>query len=276
MPNALTTLRIVMVPFFAWALLVDGGESAAVALGRLACSSSLAMITDKIDGDLARKHNLVTDFGKIADPIADKALTGMAFVGLSIIGELWWWVTIVVLVREWGITLMRLWLAKHVVIPAGRGGKLKTVAADRRPGRLLLPLRELEGFSEPVGLVLWWIAVAAMAAAVVLTVWTGIEYFARRRPQRRAAKAAASDRQLEPAVRARLEPGRGLRAPVAGGLASVERRADQRQVGERLREVAGLRCRTGSYSSASSPTSLRSSSSRRISASASSTRPAAA
>ncbi len=79
------------------------------------------MITDKIDGDLARKHDLVTDFGKIADPIADKALTGMAFVGLSIIGELWWWVTIVVLVREWGITLMRFWVIRHgVVMPAGR------------------------------------------------------------------------------------------------------------------------------------------------------------
>ncbi len=104
-PNALTTLRIVMVPFFGWALLHDGGESTGwrwVAFA-LFC---LAMITDKIDGDLARKHNLITNFGKIADPIADKAITGMAFIGLAIIADfmpawLWWTVTIVVLIREW-------------------------------------------------------------------------------------------------------------------------------------------------------------------------------
>ena len=122
-PNALTVLRIVMVPFFAWALLVDGGDSV---LWRCVAwlLFVLAMITDKIDGDLARKHNLVTNFGKIADPIADKALTGMAFIGLSLIGELWWWVTIVILVREWAVTLMRLSVAKHVVIAAATVGKI--------------------------------------------------------------------------------------------------------------------------------------------------------
>lgn len=175
-PNALTTLRIVMVPFFAWALLVDGGESTGwrwVAYGLFA----VAMITDKIDGDLARKHDLVTNFGKIADPIADKALTGMAFVGLSIIGELWWWVTIIVLVREWGITLMRFWLVRHgVVMPAGRGGKLKTVVQTLALGLLIAPLRQLEGFWEPIGLIGWWLGVALMALAVVLTVATGIDY----------------------------------------------------------------------------------------------------
>ena len=159
-PNALTTLRIAMVPFFAWALLLDGGESTGwrwVAYGLFA----LAAITDKIDGDLARKHNLVTNFGKIADPIADKALTGMAFVGLSIIGELWWWVTIVVLVREWGITLMRLWMVRQgVVMPAGQGGKLKTFVQTISLGLLIMPLLQLEGFWEPVGLVVWWLAMA--------------------------------------------------------------------------------------------------------------------
>ena len=104
------------------------------------------MITDKIDGDLARKHNLITDFGKIADPIADKALTGMAFVGLSIIGELWWWVTIVVLVREWGITFMRFWLIKHdVIVPAGQGGKLKTTVQALALTLLIAPLKQLDG-----------------------------------------------------------------------------------------------------------------------------------
>jgi CDP-diacylglycerol--glycerol-3-phosphate 3-phosphatidyltransferase len=191
-PNALTTLRIVMVPFFAWALLVDGGESAMwrwVAFGLFA----LAMITDKIDGDLARKHNLITDFGKIADPIADKALTGMAFVGLSIIGELWWWVTIVVLVREWGITLMRFWLIRHgVVMPAGRGGKLKTVTQTLSLGLLIMPLLMFTGFWEPVGELLWWVAAVGMGAAVALTVVTGIDYVRETVVARRAQKAAAT------------------------------------------------------------------------------------
>ena len=101
LPNALTTLRIVMVPFFGWALLHRRRRLRSRWRWVAWVLFVVAMITDKIDGDIARKHNLVTNFGKIADPIADKALTGMAFVGLSIIGELWWWVTIVVLVREW-------------------------------------------------------------------------------------------------------------------------------------------------------------------------------
>ncbi len=175
-PNALTTLRIAMVPFFAWALLVDDGRSMGwrwVAYALFA----VAMITDKVDGDLARKHNLVTDFGKIADPIADKALTGMAFVGLSLIGELWWWVTAVVLVREWGITLMRFWLIRRgVVMPAGQGGKLKTVAQTLALGLFVMPLQLFSGPWEPVGTVLWWVAVVAMVAAVGLTVGTGVDY----------------------------------------------------------------------------------------------------
>ena len=99
------------------------------------------MITDKIDGDLARKHNLVTNFGKIADPIADKAITGMAFIGLAIIADfmpawLWWTVTIVVLIREWGVTIARLSIAKDVVMPAKQSGKVKTVMQVHRPGWL--------------------------------------------------------------------------------------------------------------------------------------------
>ncbi len=175
-PNALTTLRIVMVPFFGWALLVDDGQSAGwrwVAYLLFA----LAMITDKVDGDLARKHDLVTNFGKIADPIADKALTGMAFVGLSIIGELWWWVTIIVLVREWGITLMRVWLIREgVVLPAGRGGKLKTLVQTLALGLLIMPLTMLEGGWELVGQIGWWIGIVAMGLAVLLTVGTGLDY----------------------------------------------------------------------------------------------------
>ena len=175
-PNGLTTLRILMVPFFGWALLVDDGESSGWRWVAYALFV-LAMITDKVDGDLARKHDLVTDFGKIADPIADKALTGMAFVGLSLIGELWWWVTIVVLVRELGITVMRMWLIRTgVVMPAGRGGKLKTVAQTVALALLIAPVLLFTGAWEPVGDFVWGVGVAAMGVAVALTVATGVDY----------------------------------------------------------------------------------------------------
>ncbi len=123
-----------------------------------------AMITDKIDGDIARSRNLVTDFGKIADPIADKALTGMAFVGLSIIGELWWWVTVVVLLREWGITLLRIWVIRYGVMAAGSGGKLKTVLQTVALG-LVHPAAQAARRCrwDAVGDVVWWLAVLVMA-----------------------------------------------------------------------------------------------------------------
>ncbi|HSV38197.1 MAG TPA: CDP-diacylglycerol--glycerol-3-phosphate 3-phosphatidyltransferase [Nocardioidaceae bacterium] len=193
-PNALTTLRIAMVPFFAWALLVEDGENngwrwiAYVLFG-------LAMVTDKIDGDLARKHNLITNFGKIADPIADKALTGMAFVGLSIIGELWWAVTIVVLVREWGITFMRFWLIKHdVIVPAGQGGKLKTTFQAIALMLLIAPLNHLDGSWETLGMVGWWIGIVSMAVAVAFTVVTGYQYVGQMLHARVEAKAAKAAR----------------------------------------------------------------------------------
>ena len=193
LPNALTTLRIVMVPFFAWARLADGGESV---LWRTVAwlLFVIAMITDKVDGDLARKHGLVTDFGKIADPIADKALTGMAFIGLSLVGEVWWWVTILVLVREWSVTLMRLSVAKHVVLSANRSGKLKTVLQAVSLGLLVLPLREVEGALEMPGLVLWWVGILVLAAAVVMTVYSGIEFFRDAFKQRRHHRDAAAKR----------------------------------------------------------------------------------
>ncbi|MBA2463800.1 MAG: CDP-diacylglycerol--glycerol-3-phosphate 3-phosphatidyltransferase [Nocardioidaceae bacterium] len=182
-PNALTTLRIVMVPFFAWALLHDNGDTV---LWRWVAAAlfGLAMVTDKIDGDIARKHDLVTNFGKIADPIADKALTGMAFVGLSVVGDLWWWVTAVVLVREWGITALRFWVIRYGVMSAGRGGKLKTVLQTGALLGLLMPLRLFEGSWEAVGLVLWWMAVALTVAAVAVTVVTGIDYVLKARTVR--------------------------------------------------------------------------------------------
>ncbi len=188
LPNALTTLRILMVPFFGWALLVDGGDSV---LWRTVAWALFvaAMITDKVDGDIARSRNLVTNFGKIADPIADKALTGMAFVGLSIIGDLWWWVTVLVLVREWGITLLRLWVIRYGVMAAGSGGKLKTVLQTVALGLFILPIRLLQDDWGVAGDVLWGIAVLMMVAAVTLTVATGLDYVIKALAVRRNGRA---------------------------------------------------------------------------------------
>jgi CDP-diacylglycerol---glycerol-3-phosphate 3-phosphatidyltransferase len=188
LPNALTTLRILMVPFCGWALLADDGQSI---LWRCVAwvLFVLAMVTDKVDGDIARSRNLITNFGKIADPIADKALTGMAFVGLSIIGELWWWVTVVVLVREWGITLLRFWVIRYGVMAAGSGGKLKTVLQTVALGLFVLPLKQLDGALGDVGLVVWWGAALVMAAAVTLTVVTGADYVIKALAVRRDGRA---------------------------------------------------------------------------------------
>ena len=188
LPNALTTLRIVMVPFFGWALLVDDGQSI---LWRCVAWALFvaAMITDKIDGDIARSRNLVTNFGKIADPIADKALTGMAFVGLSIVGDLWWWVTALVLVREWGITLLRLWVIRHGVMAAGRGGKLKTVLQTVALALFILPIKILQDDWGVVGDILWGISVLLMVAAVTVTVVTGADYVVKALAVRREGRA---------------------------------------------------------------------------------------
>ncbi len=179
-PNALTTLRIVMVPFFGWALLHDGGSDTTwrwVAFA-LFCT---AMITDKIDGDLARKHNLVTNFGKIADPIADKAITGMAFIGLAIIHDflpssVWWTVTVLVLVREWAVTFARLSIARDVVMPAKQSGKVKTVMQAIALGGFVAPFGLLGGGLATAGDALWWLSAAALGVAVLLTITSGVEF----------------------------------------------------------------------------------------------------
>lgn len=176
LPNMLTTLRIVMVPFFGYALLQDGGDSVMWRCIAFALFTA-AMITDKIDGDIARARGLVTNFGKIADPIADKAITGMAFIGLSIVGDIWWWVTILVLLREWSVTLLRLSVLKHVVIAAARSGKIKTALQGVALAVLCLPLRQVEGAWETPGLVLFYLAQILLAAAVAMTLWSGFEFF---------------------------------------------------------------------------------------------------
>ncbi|HEY9290620.1 MAG TPA: CDP-diacylglycerol--glycerol-3-phosphate 3-phosphatidyltransferase [Microlunatus sp.] len=180
-PNALTAFRLVLVPVFAVVLLshpYDTGWRIASALIFV-----VAIFTDFLDGHLARKHNIVTTFGKLADPIADKALTGMAFIGLSIIGELWWWVTIVILIREWGITLLRFAVLRYGVMSARKGGKIKTVLQALALGLLLLPLPD------------WLLPVAwvVMGAAFVVTVVTGVDYVLEAYRVRRTALQAASE-----------------------------------------------------------------------------------
>lgn len=166
--NILTMLRIALVPVFVWVLFQDGGESVVWRLAAVGIFL-IAAITDKIDGDLARSRGLVTDLGKILDPIADKALTGAAFISLSILGDIWWWVTIAILGRELIITLMRFIVIRYAVLPASRGGKLKTVLQMMAILGYLLPLFALPAF-------LSWIAAALLAAALIVTIATGVDY----------------------------------------------------------------------------------------------------
>jgi len=180
LPNVLTTLRIVLVPFFAIALLIEDGTSVAWRLTAFAIFV-VAMITDKIDGDIARKRGLITDFGKIADPIADKAMTGMAFIGLAIIYDnVWWWVvTIVVLVREWSVTLLRLSVLKKTVIAADQLGKWKTTFQAVGLSGLILPLMDsdLPGWMQVPAEILWWISLVLVGIAVALTIISGVQFF---------------------------------------------------------------------------------------------------
>ena len=197
-PNALTTLRIVMVPFFGWALLHDGGNDTGWRwlAWALFC---IAMLTDKIDGDIARKHNLVTNFGKIADPIADKAMTGMAFVALALIHDflpawLWWTITAAVLLREWAVTIARLSIAKDVVMPAKQSGKVKTLLQAVALGGFVAPFGMLTGSLEVPGQVVWWLSTVLMAGAVVLTITSGVEFARDVVVHRRGAAATTASR----------------------------------------------------------------------------------
>ena len=174
--NVLTMLRIVLVPVFVVLFFVADAQDPWWRIGAFVVFAA-AMFTDYIDGYLARRLGLVTDFGKVADPIADKALIAAAMISLSIVGELFWWVTVVILVREIGITVWRLFGVDYVVA-ASRGGKLKTVTQTVGVGMLILPLP----------LWVWPFEWVVVGAAVVLTVYTGIDYLVK---ARQAARAAA-------------------------------------------------------------------------------------
>lgn len=167
LPNALTVLRIVLVPVFLVVLFLHPHEVA----WRWAATAifTVAILTDLVDGHIARKYNLVTDFGKLWDPVADKALTGSAFVALGILGELNWVIIALILLREWGITWLRAAIAKYHVMPANRGGKAKTVTQAIALILFLLWLPTLPGFLQVIAHALMWLA-------LVLTVVTGVDY----------------------------------------------------------------------------------------------------
>lgn len=167
--NILTMLRIVLVPVFVVVFFVADAQDAWWRVGAFVVFA-VAMLTDYVDGYLARKLELVTDFGKIADPIADKALMAAAMISLSLVHELFWWVTVVILVREVGITLWRFVGVDHVVA-ASRGGKLKTVTQTLGVGLLILPLPYW----------VWPVEWFVMGVAVVLTVYSGIDYVVKAR-----------------------------------------------------------------------------------------------
>ena len=184
-PNIITGARIVATPFFIWMLLADHGE-----MGPLRWAAAVffvaAIATDAWDGHLARSRGLITDLGKLLDPIADKFLTGGALVGLSILGELPWWVTVVVLVREIGITVHRLFEASSVVVAAAWMGKLKTVAQSVAIALALFP------FATVLGDWVIWVNIVTMTIAVALTIASGVDYvvnFARMGRGRRGASA---------------------------------------------------------------------------------------
>lgn len=170
--NIITVVRILAAPLVLWLIVVDSGEWG---VWRIVAAALfvLAISTDGVDGALARRRNLITTSGVLLDPIADKALTGAAFVGLALVAELPWWIVVVVLGREIIITVFRLVVAKKTVIPASRGGKLKTLTQGIALGSWLTPSWLL--FGEWVFTLNW----VLMGVVVVLTVATGIDYLIR-------------------------------------------------------------------------------------------------
>lgn len=169
LPNAITIARILCAPVFLWMLLADGGADGPLRWWA-AVLFIVAIATDGIDGYIARRYEIVTDLGKLLDPIADKVLTGFAFIGLSILLELPWWVTIVVLIREVGITVHRLVVASDHVVAAAWMGKLKTLAQSVALSLALLPLASV------VGDWIVWVNIVTMWIAVILTIASGIDY----------------------------------------------------------------------------------------------------
>lgn len=165
LPNSITMSRILALPLCAYALFKNGGDDSTWRIIAFLLFF-LVGVTDFLDGRLARSRNTVTEFGKLLDPIADKALIGTALISLSILDVLPWWVTIVILVREIGITVFRFVVIKNGVIPANRGGKVKTIVQNLAAGFYILPLNSS----------LNWFRELFMGVALILTIATGVWY----------------------------------------------------------------------------------------------------
>ena len=166
LPNSLTVFRVLALPFCAYALFKNGGNDS---LWRIIAWSGFFIVgfTDFMDGRLARSRNQVTSFGAFLDPVADKAAIGTAMIGLSIQGKLWWWVTIIILLREIAVTILRLVVIRGGVISASKGGKLKTLMQGFGIGFYILPLAHWAHLPRDV----------FMAATILITLTTGFVYF---------------------------------------------------------------------------------------------------
>jgi CDP-diacylglycerol--glycerol-3-phosphate 3-phosphatidyltransferase len=173
--NALTVFRLLLVPVFVVFMFAGGGHDPAWRYAATAVFA-IASLTDRIDGEIARRKGLVTDFGKLADPIADKVLVGAALISLSVLDDLPWWVTVVLLGRELGVTGLRLWVIRRGVIPASRGGKIKTFLQGVALGLYILPLT---GWAASLR---WWV----LGVALIVTLATGVDYVLRALALRRA------------------------------------------------------------------------------------------
>ena len=165
LPNSLTIFRIVALPFCAYALFKNGGDDANWRIIAFTLFFILGL-SDILDGKIARDRNQITEFGKLLDPIADKAFIATALIGLSMLGKMPWWVTVLILTREVGITVLRLLVIKRKVISASKGGKIKTLLQNFSVGFYILPLPE--ALHTPRDILL--------AIAIALTFITGYQY----------------------------------------------------------------------------------------------------
>jgi CDP-diacylglycerol--glycerol-3-phosphate 3-phosphatidyltransferase len=164
-PNTLTLTRILLIPTGVYTLFYKGGDNSTFQLISYAIFFTLGM-TDIVDGRWARHSNRITPLGTFLDPVADKALIGAAMISLSILDRFPWWITILILTREIGITLFRLLVIKNGVIPASKGGKIKTLTQNFGVGFFILPLPTW----------LDWFKYGFISVAIILTITSAFDY----------------------------------------------------------------------------------------------------
>jgi CDP-diacylglycerol--glycerol-3-phosphate 3-phosphatidyltransferase len=182
-PNVITVVRILFAPAFFVLLILAGTDLESPLRWWAAGLFIFGMATDGIDGWLARRFDAVSDFGKLMDPIADKVLTGGAIIAISVLGELPWWVTALILIREIGITVWRMVeLGDNVVVAASWAGKVKTVLQFFAISAALLPLAPVLGDGYNI------LNVVLMTVATVATLASGLDYLVAATRARRASR----------------------------------------------------------------------------------------